>query len=135
MAHITKETVNEKRAAIKKAFPAKDGWTFSITGGNTSTLSVNVMKYPAGYSFPERDDINHYHFDAHTEEYGEKEKAVCSKIIEIMQAGHWDKSDLQTDYFFCAYYYYLHIGKWNKPCECSKKPSAIYNTTTQEIHA
>jgi hypothetical protein len=120
MAYIEKETVQEKRAAIKKELPAKDGWKISVTGGNSSTLNVRIMQYPKGYKFPEHDQINHYNFDSSTEDYGTKEKEICRKLIEIMADGHWDKSDMMTDYFFCAYYYYLQIGKWSKPATCSK---------------
>lgn len=34
---------------------------------------------------------------------------------KIMLEGHWDKSEIQTDYFNCAWYNNIHIGRWNKP--------------------
>jgi hypothetical protein len=32
-----------------------------------------------------------------------------------MNAGNWDKSDIQTDYFNVGWYIDVNIGKWNKP--------------------
>lgn len=121
MAYITTPEVKAKRTAIKAAFPSKDGWTFSVTGGNSSTLRVDLMKYPAGYTFPEHGEINHYHMEGSFERLGigEKEQAILRKVYEIMAEGHWDKSDIMTDYFHCAYYYYLAVGKWNKPAEAA----------------
>lgn len=37
------------------------------------------------------------------------------KAYRIMLEGHWDKSDIQTDYFNCAWYNNIHVGRWNKP--------------------
>lgn len=44
------------------------------------------------------------------------------KIIDIMKettasVGHpfYDESDIQSDYFNTAYYYYLRIGSYEKP--------------------
>lgn len=122
MAYINAEETKAKRVAIKEAFPLKDGWKFSVTGSG-STLDVYLMEYPAGYTFPEKADVNHYWLDKSIERngLGEKEAAVCRKVIDIMKAGHWDKSDIMTDYFHCAYYYYFHIGKWNKSAAVSAK--------------
>ena len=122
MAYITKEETAAKRAAIKAAFPLKDGWKFSVTGSG-STLDVYLMEYPAGLSFPESADINHYWIEESIarSELGEVEAEVCKKAIAIMAEGHWDKSDIMTDYFNCSYYYYFHIGKWNKPAAVSPK--------------
>ena len=55
--------------------------------------------------------VNHYWLDTSFSgvalEYLEKVKA-------IMSVDHWDKSDVQSDYFHCAYYMNIDIGKWDK---------------------
>lgn len=120
MAFINNQTVSEKRAAIKVAFPAKDGWKFSITGGNTSTLYVHLMEFPMNYNFPEDHfQLNQYYIEREQKRLGcgDKEIKVLLKILDIMKEGHWDKSDISTDYFHCAYYYSLSIGKWDKPAK------------------
>lgn len=113
MAYITKEQISEKRVAIKKAFPAKKGWKFSVRNENHSTLAVDIMQYPKEYDFGERASVNHFWID--DSDFGEKEKAVLKEINDIMHEGHWDKSDSMSDYFHCSWYNSLAIGKWNKP--------------------
>ena len=36
------------------------------------------------------------------------------KAKEIMYADHYDESDSQSDYFHCAYYINMEVGKYNK---------------------
>ena len=38
-----------------------------------------------------------------------------SEVIPAMNAGNWDESDIQTDYFNVGWYVDVNIGKWNKP--------------------
>jgi hypothetical protein len=38
----------------------------------------------------------------------------------LMAAGYYDNSDAMTDYFDTAYYYYINVGKWNKPYVVTK---------------
>ena len=117
MAFITTKEVAEKRKELRNLFPIKAGWKFSVTGGNSSSLSIKLMQYPTEYNFPEYIDINPFHFDSSCEHYGikDKEKYVLSVMLDIALRGHWDKSDLMTDYFNCAYYYDIGIGQWNRP--------------------
>jgi hypothetical protein len=117
MAYIDKDEIKVKREAIKKAFPSKDGWRFSVTGSNTSTLTIRLMQYPSSLNFPPKAEINKYHIDASCERLGleGKEKDVIEKMLEIAEDGHWDESDSMTDYFNCAYYIAIRIGDWDKP--------------------
>jgi hypothetical protein len=32
-----------------------------------------------------------------------------------MNAGNWDKSDIQTDYFDVGWYIDVNVGRWDKP--------------------
>ena len=124
MAYITSEQVKEMREKIKAAFPAKDGWKWSVTKRDHSVVTAALMQFPAGYDFaikrPEGStgselytQLNHYHLD--TCGLGKRETAVMKKVNEILHIGHWDKSDIMTDYHHCSHYVYLHIGKWDKP--------------------
>lgn len=123
MAFITNKEVSAKRASLKKAFPSKSGWKLSITGGNSSTLRVDIMEYPIGFEFPEHGDINPYHLQTSMDklELNQPAKDAAILMYKIMKEGHWDRSDIMTDYFNCAYYYYLAIGKWNKPAVPTNK--------------
>lgn len=116
MAYISADDVKKYRAMIKTEFPVKDGWKFSVSQSHHSTLNIRLMQYPDGYSFPAQSDLNHYHLDNAIEQLdlGKREAQTVRKMLEIANHGHWDKSDIMTDYFNCAYYINLEIGKWDK---------------------
>lgn len=46
MAYISAEEVKEIRQNIKKAFPAKAGWRFSIRKRDCSMLKVVILEAP-----------------------------------------------------------------------------------------
>lgn len=50
----------------------------------------------------------HEHFSGVAKEFFEK-------VMPAMNAGNWDKSDIQTDYFNVGWYVDVNIGAWNKP--------------------
>lgn len=116
MAYITADQVKNFRNQIKAAFPVKKGWKWSVTGKNHSSVDATLMQFPKGYTFPtdKSMDVNHHYLDE-TKKLGKKEIAVFKKVNEILHSEHWDKSDIMTDYFHCAYYVNMGIGKWNKP--------------------
>lgn len=58
-------------------------------------------------------DINQYWYHEH---YSGKTKKFIEELIPAMKAANWyDRSDITTDYFDTAYYFNIHVGKWNKP--------------------
>jgi hypothetical protein len=122
MAYLTKENAAEKRAALKKAFPTKDGWKIFVRNEHYSTLQVTVMQYPKDYDFPGYAQLNAYvpvnmdreELSSNGQPLGRKEAEAVNKMIEIMDEGYWDESDIMTDYFHSAYYKSLHIGRWDK---------------------
>ena len=58
------------------------------------------------------DSINPYWFHEH---YDGDAKAFLTEVMEAMNNGNWDKSDIQSDYFNVGWYVDVNIGKWNKP--------------------
>ncbi len=124
MAYVAPEVINKVRASLKKEYPAKEGWKFSVTGKGTSSLTIRLMKAPASVALPERNmDINHWWIQEHGEkgDWSPEFIAVAEKMSEIAHADHWDKSEIQTDYFHCSYYIHLGVGKWKRPCEIGYK--------------
>lgn len=121
MAYITKEEVKAKSVKLK-ALAKKYGVKLTVSGSNTSTVRVNIASgkidfignYMAltGQNPQGNIDVNHYYisnyFDGVAEEF-------LLKVKEILMEGHYDHSDIQTDYFNCAWYMDINIGKWNKP--------------------
>lgn len=140
MAYISAEQVAEKRAAIKAAFPLKDGWKFSITGDRNS-LNIAITQSPfelqchpkiEGSDFwrdtnkvvaiGEHATVNHHclRTNDHNPTYPEQTLAVFKKITAIAMAGNHDNSDAMTDYFDVGWYFHLSVGKWDKPCVVKK---------------
>jgi hypothetical protein len=126
MAYITVEEVKAVRAKLKKSFPAVK---FSVRGGNSSSLKVSILESPIEINFESEfsqkrrnTSVNHYYINDH---YGENNPSLCrllNGVYEIMSENWWDKSDVMTDYFNCAYYMDLEIGRWNKPYIQTDKP-------------
>ncbi len=56
--------------------------------------------------------VNPYHYKSH---FNGEAYHFLSEVIPAMNAGNWDKSDIQTDYFNVGWYVDVNIGKWNKP--------------------
>lgn len=137
MAFITKETVKKIREDLKKAFPRKDGWKFSIRGGNSSMLRIAIVEGPVTFEVWDYDPytsdenvpnsamnakmfdqkktvtnvgVNQYHINTNFVD-GPGKDALLKIVNDIVGKYHWDESDSQTDYFHCAFYMSLDIGK------------------------
>lgn len=140
MAWVQKETVTKVREALK-VLNKEYGMKTSVSGTNSSSLKVRItsgkidfvqnrldmLEGDMRYSEEEKANhrlylvkfnsgmqVNHYWLDTAFSgvalEYLEKVKA-------IMSVDHYDKSDIQSDYFNCAYYINIDIGKWDKAYE------------------
>ena len=57
-------------------------------------------------------DVNPYWFKEH---FSGVAKTFLTEVLEAMNVGNWDKSDIQSDYFNVGWYVDVNIGKWNKP--------------------
>lgn len=132
MAYITKAKVQEKAVKLKE-IAKKHGVKISVSGSNSSSLTVTVLsgkidfagdiKWQRG-SFEEfkaeieriREDyhmeINPYWVDQY---YSGSTHAFVTEILAVMKEGWYDNSDVMTDYFDTAWYNHISIGKWNKP--------------------
>jgi hypothetical protein len=56
--------------------------------------------------------VNPYWYQEH---FTGRAKEFLSEVIPAMySADYYDHSDAQIDYFSCAYYIDVNIGKWNK---------------------
>ena len=47
------------------------------------------------------EDVNHYWFK---DNHPKKTADAFGKILAIILKEHWDKSDIQSDYFHCTFY-------------------------------
>lgn len=140
MAYVHKEVITKARAALK-VLNKEYGIKATLSGENSSSLKLTIasgsIDFVENYceNITEQDRL---HNVAEVKEYIRKEKyiqvnqyyldrAFSGKALEyldkanaIMHVDHWDKSDVQTDYFNCAYYVNINIGRWNKPYQFSK---------------
>lgn len=114
MAYITTEAVKVIRNNIKKAFPTKQGWKFSVVNRDHSEVSVSIMSAPKAYGFEGHEPVNHMWIDEHFQNALQRE--ALHQLHNIIKEKHWDESDSQTDYFHCAFYISIEIGKWDKEC-------------------
>lgn len=122
----TKEIAASVREQLKKELP---GWKFSVrfesfSGG--SSINLSLMSGPeqvmvgSGYA-----QLNQYTFKDSPTAYGRdyhnngvqltpKGWEVMRAAVAILSADHWDKSDIQTDYFCTNFYMHVEIGRWDR---------------------
>jgi light-regulated signal transduction histidine kinase (bacteriophytochrome) len=135
MAYVTQEVITKARIALK-ALNKEYGVKATLSGKNDSTLYLTIAEGSIDFignycenvkakriqhdtqqvidwvTKEQNVSVNQYYLDSSFSgvalEYLEKAKA-------IMYVDHWDKSDIQSDYFHCAYYVNINVGRWNKP--------------------
>lgn len=134
MAYITKAEVKEKSKALallNKLYGVKA--TFSGSNSNCITLTIHsgrldfignacynadknlILTREARIASLIRKgyiQVNHYHIDR---SFSGSCLGYLHQAYEIMLDGHFDNSDIQTDYFSCAWYNAIRIGRWDKP--------------------
>lgn len=127
MAWINKEEVNAKRAAIQACLK-RYGLKGSISGSNSSTLTVNVTEGKLCFSGMYNGNVNDYiagdNFTVSRHWIDLRWNGEANKFLKemfaIMDEGNHDNSDINTDYFDVGWYSYINIGKWNKPYQLIK---------------
>lgn len=126
MAYMNQE-LKAKIAPVVKAICKKYGIKASLGVRNHSTLCLNIksgnldfigdygnsedaMKY--GYI-----QVNPYWFHDH---FTGKSKEFLKEVLEAMNEGNWDRSEIQYDYFDRGWYVDVNVGKWNQPYQFTK---------------
>lgn len=140
MAYVSEEVINKARAALK-ALNKEYGVKATLSGKNSSSLTLKISEGSIDFigsycdkiiennRMQNHDDViayvnktgyiqvNHYYLDSH---FNGKALEYLEKTKAIMHVDHWDKSDVMTDYFHCAYYVSMNIGCWDKPYKLLK---------------
>ena len=118
MAYITQDEKKIIAAALKVALKDYPTIKYSLTIDNNMSISCRLTKGPKFFDPEGKGEIsvNHHHI-AHNFKHEPEAVKILTLINECLHIGHYDKSDIQSDYFDCAWYISMGIGKWNKPYE------------------
>ena len=135
MAYVSKEMKAEKAPRLR-ALAKQYGLTATVAVRHSSTLILNVSKGPIDFIKNQADTVyenNHWAADKdadyahncarkylnvshfHTESFSGNAKEFLDKAFSIMYEGHYDRSDIMTDYFDVSFYVDINIGRWDKP--------------------
>lgn len=98
--------------AVEVLHREADTYPHDIKGKWMREAAVNVQKSQSM-------DVNTYH--AKGAFTGTCQKAIL-ELIDAMNAGNHDNSDIQTDYFDVGWYIHLNIGRWDKPYKYTGSP-------------
>jgi hypothetical protein len=130
MAYMSQEK-KSKISPLVKLICKKYGIKASLAVRHHSTLVLNVKSgnidfisnfnetienRPGGFrngSPAEKSlQINTYWCHEH---FSGKAKKFLSEILQVMNSGNHDNSDIQSDYFDVGWYVDVNIGQWDKP--------------------
>jgi hypothetical protein len=130
MAYMSQEK-KSKISPLVKSICKKYGIKASLAVRHHSTLVLNVKSgnidfisnfnetvenRPGGFrngSPAEKSlQINTYWYHEH---FSGKAKKFLSEILQVMNSGNHDNSDIQSDYFDVGWYVDVNIGQWDKP--------------------
>ena len=140
MAHVSQEVITKARLALK-ALNKEYGVKATLSGKGDSTLYLTITEGKIDFignfcenvkakrrqhdtqqvidwvTKEQNISVNQYYLDSSFDgialEYLEKAKS-------IMHVDHWDRSDIQSDYFNCAFFVNINVGRWNKPYKLVK---------------
>ena len=118
-AYVSKEKMKQVQTELKAAFPE---FKFSIRKENYSSVDVHILSGPIKLTDSEKgyEQVNHYYIKDHFKDNPEAAKFL-EEVMEIINKGNHNRSDIMTDYFDVGFYVNLAIGQWDKPYEISDK--------------
>ena len=82
--------------------------------GNYNEVSA---QRPEGRQATNSLDINRYWYQEH---FTGRAKECLGELLEALNDGNHDRSDIQSDYFDVGFYVDLKIGTWDKPYQLIK---------------
>jgi len=110
MAYMNQATKAAKAPKIK-AVLKKYGVKGSLSVRHHSTLVLTIQSGTMDFGGSDV-QVNVYHTDSH---YQGRVKKFFREVLNIMNEGNYDRSDIQTDYFDRGFYVDINVGRWNKP--------------------
>ena len=136
MAYVSKQNIDSKRDRVK-AILKKYNLKGSLSGTNDSTLTLKIKEgaldfmnnhacteaakphgRPAHMSTIDElrnakyMTINPYWYNEH---YTGDCLAFLKEVMQVLNEGNHNNSDIQSDYFDVGWYVSVSIGQWDKP--------------------
>lgn len=130
MAYMNQEKKALLAAKLKEVVPK--GWKYSLGVRNRSTICMTIASAPVDLMAeairvteahrqrngdrwhgapPTHVDVNVYHPHLTFDE----SLPVIKAIINALNDGNHDRSDVQSDYFDVGWYVHLGVGSWERP--------------------
>jgi len=113
-----KKVIAAKLKPVLKKYGVKG--TLSVRSHMSIVLNVKSGKIDFFSDYGDVEDakkfgiqVNPYWFQDHFT--GKSKEFLADAFDALKSAGYYNNSDAQIDYFDCAYFYDINIGKWNKP--------------------
>ena len=135
MAYMNQEKKAVISAALKKAL-AGTGLKYSLKVRSHMAIDLTIKSGPIDFisdfnhtvrnhpDYQRRNlsagslSINQYHYK---DQFSPAVQVVIRDIVNAMySADYYDRSDIMTDYFDCAYYMSIQVGAWDKPYTLTK---------------
>jgi hypothetical protein len=116
MAYMNQEKkaiINNLMKPILKKYKVKA--TLSVS--HRSTVHLNIKSGAIDFPLNEQGytQVNPYYYEEHFASNQDAVAFLTEAHAALKGAGFYNRSDIQSDYFDIAYYYYVNIGQWNKP--------------------
>lgn len=115
-----KEYAAQIRSDLKVRFP---GLKFSVKSDYNS-ISIALMQAPKTVFATKMEKAEYRQVSSFyigdSEALNNYGKEIFKGVNEVVKKYHWDESRPEIDYFCCAFYYSLNVGRWDKPFEVKK---------------
>lgn len=139
MAYMSQERKKEIAAELKQVLKGS-GLKYTLGVHYHSTLVINIksgpvdflsnynktmleeqfvlLKNPHWQPADKYLQVNEFWYQEH---FTGKAKQLLKKIIDAMNKGNHNRSDISSDYFDVGWYLSVNIGSWKKPYQVVKK--------------
>lgn len=105
-----KKTIAPKINSLLKEYGMKGSLSVKNHSAVVLTLSKGALDFDREYA-----QINTYYVN---DNYKDNAREFLTKAVAILNAGNYDNSDSQTDYFDVGYYVRIEIGRdYSRPYE------------------
>lgn len=157
MAYMSQEKKKKIAEELKKVMKGT-GIKYTLGVNNHSTIVMNIKSGPIDfigdyiktmknkpYGIEDRQmqaiegtktqgymQLNPYWYHEH---FSEPVVKLLKRILDAMNEGNHDNSDIQSDYFDVGWYVDINVGKWDKPYVLDGAPVQPVQKDTQKEEA